>query len=354
MLASPSARPPRRRMLWWLLLLILVGLLMALIGFRFWQLQYVQRSDNAYIRADVVWLIAPISGELIELAAREQQQVQQGSVLAVIKNTEQLSRVDQVNALTALKSTALEIHQQTESAQHAVLEGLRNEQRIAQQALSQLSQAQQRQRLLLKAGLVSTQSVEDVQAQIDSTAARIGSLNASIQAAEAQQQALLNRRSQLEQELQLVRQTAAGLPQDASQVLVDAPITGRVSSLSVQLNNRVSQGTRLMALTAPDSYYVEAWFDEPQVKKMQLGQPVDVRLDAYATQPLQGYIAKLQPDQPLPPLQNSSVRRLPVRIELLDSSALQPIRAGLAASVAVDLSSPIRHQIEKKPPAAPN
>ena len=343
-------RQQKWRLLWVLLLLFILSLL-GVLGQSVWQSQYQQRSDNAYLKADEVWLTAAILCELTALAVREQQQVAQGAVVAVIEDTERASRDTQLNALTALKTAALDIHQQTESAHQLLMEGLRREQRVAQQALAQLSQAQQRQKILLQAGLVAAQSVDILQAQLDTTAARIGSLNASIQAAERQQQSLLNRRAQLEQELQLARQTAVALPVGLGQTTITAPITGRISSLSAQPNSRVTQGTRLMALTAPDSLYVEAWFDEPQVITMQVGQPVEIQLDAYPEQVLQGYITQLRTDQVLPPLQNSLIRRLPVRIALLDASiAAMPaasLRAGLAASVQVDLRNTLRYPPQK-------
>lgn len=345
---SAPVRQPRRRLLWVLLLLFVLSLF-GIVGQYLWHSQY-ERTDNAYLKADVVWLVAPISGELTTLVVQEQQHVEEGAAVAVIEDTERASRDMQLNALTALKTAALEIHQQTEAAQQVVVEGLRQEQRVAQQALSQMSQTQQRQKLLLQAGLVASQSVDLLQAQLDTIAARIGSLNASVQAAERQQQSLLNRRAQLEQELQLTRQAATALPSVVSQATVTAPIAGRVSSLSAQLNSHVTQGARLMALTVPESLYIEAWFDEPQVENMQLGQMVQIQLDAYPEQPLQGYITQLRPDQSLPPLQNSRIRRLPVRIALLDASLMsmpsQALRAGLAASVQVNLQGSIFYQPE--------
>lgn len=333
---SATPRQFKRRLRGWLLLLLLL-VVAVLLGQYFWQSPHDQYSDNAYIKADVVWVTAPISGELTALSVQAEQQVVQGAPLAVIEDTEQASRYAQINALAELKTAAFEIHQQTEAAQQVLIEGLHAEQRIAQLELKRLGQAQQRQRLLLQAGLVSVQSVEALQAQLDATAAQIGSLNAAIQAAERQQQVLFNRRAQLEQELQIARQNTSQSPMDDGQVQVIAPIAGRVSSLNATLNGRVTQGARLMALTAPDSLYVEAWFEEPQVAQMQLGQPVEIRLDAYPTSVLRGQVSQLRPEQPLPPLQNSRVRRLPVRINLLDTSASAALTAGLAASVRVDL-----------------
>lgn len=323
----------------WALLLLAIVAVAALVQY-FWQSPHALYSDNAYVKADVVWVTAPISGELTGLSVQAEQQVMQGATLATLEDTAQSGRTAQKQALAALKIAALEIHQQTESAQQVLVDGLHAEQQVAQLELKRLAQMQQRQRLLLQAGLVSAQSVELLQAQLDAVAARISSLNAAIQAAERQQATLLNRRAQLEQELQLARQEVSALPTSATTMQLIAPIAGRVSRLNATHNSRVEQGTRLLALTAPDSLYVEAWFDEPQVAQMQLGQSVEIRLDAYPDIMIRGKIIQLRPEQPLPPLQNSRVRRLPVRISILNASDHPALNAGLAASVRVKVPAP--------------
>jgi len=326
----------KRQAVWWLTLMLLIALAVWW-GVRLWDTSYELYSDQAYVKADIVWLVAPISGELIELAVQEQQQVQQGDVVAVIHDTEQIRRETQIKALAVLKRSALEIHQQTELAQQTATKTLQTELYAAQQLLGTMNQALQHQQVLLQAGLVSVSSVTVLQTQVNDSAMQIASLNARLLDAQQQQRALQSRRTQLEQELLLARQAAAELPSTTAQVLVDAPITGQVSSLSVQLHHRVAQGTRLMALTAPDSTYVEAWFDEPQVERMQLGQQVEVVLDAYPQPALRGYVAQLRPEHPLPPLQNTRVRRLPVRILLQEPIPSHVLSAGLAASVRIDL-----------------
>lgn len=333
---STAVRRFKRQAVWWLLLMLLIALAVWW-GVRFWDTSHELYTDQAYVKADIVWLVAPIAGELIEFAVQEQQQVQQGEVVAVIKDTERVQRETQVQALTALKRSALEIHQQTELAQQRLIKDLQAELGLAQQALIRLNQTLQQQQVLWQAGLVSAHSVESLQIQVSASSAQIASLNARLLDAQQQQRSLQSRRMQLEQELQLTHQAAAELPNTTAQVLVDAPITGQVSSLSVQLYHRVAQGTRLMALTAPDSMYVEAWFDEPQVERMRLGQRVKIVLDAYPEPALQGYVTQLRPEHPLPPLQNSRVRRLPVRISLPEPIPSHALSAGLAASVWVDL-----------------
>ncbi|HET9159195.1 MAG TPA: HlyD family secretion protein, partial [Caulobacteraceae bacterium] len=97
--------------------------------------------------------------------------------------------------------------------------------------------------------------------------------------------------------------------------------------------------------------WVEANFKEDQLANMKIGQPVEIRIDAYKKTPLKGHVASFSPGtgsafSPLPP-QNATgnwvkvVQRLPVRIEF-DKAPGVAARAGLSAHVKVDTTAPGR------------
>ena len=54
-----------------------------------------------------------------------------------------------------------------------------------------------------------------------------------------------------------------------------APVTGYVAKRSVQVGQRVSPGTPLMAIVPLDGVWVDANFKEVQLTHMRIGQPVD-------------------------------------------------------------------------------
>src|SRR5439155_444256 len=62
-----------------------------------------------------------------------------------------------------------------------------------------------------------------------------------------------------------------------------APVAGFVARRNVQLGQRVSSGTPLMAVVPLDQVWVDANFKEPQLERMRVGQPVRLTADLYGT-----------------------------------------------------------------------
>ncbi|HMA13005.1 MAG TPA: HlyD family efflux transporter periplasmic adaptor subunit, partial [Steroidobacteraceae bacterium] len=128
-----------------------------------------------------------------------------------------------------------------------------------------------------------------------------------------------------------------------------APVGGQIAKRSVQLGQRVSPGTPLMAVVPLDQLWVEANFKESQLRNMRIGQPVTLESDLYGsavqyTGRIVGIGAGTGAAFALLPAQNASgnwikvVQRVPVRIAL-DAIQLaeHPLRIGLSMHADVDL-----------------
>jgi membrane fusion protein (multidrug efflux system) len=94
--------------------------------------------------------------------------------------------------------------------------------------------------------------------------------------------------------------------------------------------------------------WIEANFKENQLAKMRVGQPVTIRIDALGGRSLKGHVASFSPGSgssfsPLP-AQNATgnwvkvVQRLPVRIAFDKPPPEVVSRAGLSATVTVDVT----------------
>jgi membrane fusion protein (multidrug efflux system) len=144
-------------------------------------------------------------------------------------------------------------------------------------------------------------------------------------------------------------QAAASKVRDAYLVYarntLPAPVTGYVAKRSVQVGQRVSPGTPLMAIVPLDGVWVDANFKEVQLTHMRIGQPVTLTADVYGSSVkyhgrIEGFSAGTGSAFATLPAQNATgnwikiVQRLPVRIQL-DQRELEahPLRIGLSMLV---------------------
>ena len=128
-----------------------------------------------------------------------------------------------------------------------------------------------------------------------------------------------------------------------------APTSGYIAKRNVQLGQRVAAGTPLMAIIPLDEVWVDANFKETQLRKLRLGQPVELHSELYGDDvTFHGTLESLGLGTgsafSILPAQNASgnwikiVQRVPVRIAL-DKKELQehPLRLGLSMHAKVDL-----------------
>ena len=75
--------------------------------------------------------------------------------------------------------------------------------------------------------------------------------------------------------------------------VVHAPFAGTVYSLPVSRTEYVNQGDRLLSMADLSKLQVRAYFDEPEVGKLQVGQPVTIVWDARPDEQWHGHISRL-------------------------------------------------------------
>ena len=127
---------------------------------------------------------------------------------------------------------------------------------------------------------------------------------------------------------------------------VVATESGKVTNKNVEQGDFVATGQPLVAIVAEDKWII-ANFKEVQLDKMQVGQSVDVRVDAYPDLRLRAHVQSLQSGtgsrfQLLPP-ENATgnwvkvVQRLPVKIVFEPGQGeLDRLSQGMSVEVTVD------------------
>ena len=126
-----------------------------------------------------------------------------------------------------------------------------------------------------------------------------------------------------------------------------SPIDGFVGEKSAEVGQTVSAGMTILTLIpdGPGKIYITANYKETQMGSMQVGQPVDISVDAYGGQMFHGHVISINPASQntyaLVPAQNATgnfvkvTQRIPVRISIDDMTPDKPLRPGMSVETYV-------------------
>ncbi len=279
---------------------IRVGITLAMVavavlaGSWIWQhYMYSPWTRDARVRADVVTIAPDVSGWVLELKVRDNQQVKAGDLLMTIDRDRYQAAVEKAQAVVDIRKQQLSLreHEASRRAQ------------LGSQAIS----AELRENAQINAEMARSEFRE---AQAD---LRIAQLNLE--------------RSE-----------------------VRAPRDGQVTNLRLAQGNYVTAGQAVMALVDTGSFYVQAYFEETKLPRIQVGAPVEIWLMG-GEQEIRGEVEGISrgitdrnasPDGQL--LANVEptfnwvrlAQRIPVRIKLDAVPENVQLSAGMTASVRAE------------------
>lgn len=201
------------------LFFVLLAVIAAIILWRFYMLSPWTR--DARVRADIVTIAPDVSGWVIELNVKDNQEVKEGDVLMTIDRDRYQATYDQVKAIAETQK------QQMYLKQH---------------------EAARRRKLGNKA--ISAELLE----------------NAQIEAAIAKGQ----------YEEALAQLALAKLNLERS--VVKAPRSGQVTNLQLVQGNYIKEGQAAMAIVVKGSLYLQAYLEETKLPGVKVGMPATIRL----------------------------------------------------------------------------
>jgi membrane fusion protein, multidrug efflux system len=159
--------------------------------------------------------------------------------------------------------------------------------------------------------------------------------------------------AQYQSSLAQVQQKQAALEEaklNLEYTVLRAPVSGLVSKKNAEPGMRVSPGQQVMAIVPLDDVWVTANFKETQLKRMKIGQEVEIKVDAYGGRKYRGHIDSIAAASgarfSLLPPENATgnfvkvVQRVPVKV-VLDPGQNQDhlLRPGMSIEPTVLLNS---------------
>jgi membrane fusion protein (multidrug efflux system) len=301
---------------------------------------HTESTDNAYIQMAKAPVSASVGGRVVEVLVKENQHVEAGQPLFRIDGQDYEVAVDQAKA--QLAQAELQVRALKASYQQALASVT-----AARQTFDYATRENTRQRELLAAGVISQQDADQAQHTLDDARARLASaqaeaaaalanLNGDANAAIDDQPSVLAARARLRQ---------AEISQGYTEIV--APVAGTVTRVDqLQVGGRVNPSQTVFWLLSGQPW-IEANFKEDQLRKMKVGQPVEIKIDALDGKPLEGHVASFSPGTgsifSALPAQNATgnwvkvTQRLPVQIAFDQAPPEMGGRAGLSAHVKVDV-----------------
>ncbi|RKF48424.1 EmrA/EmrK family multidrug efflux transporter periplasmic adaptor subunit [Paraburkholderia fungorum] len=348
---AQSANNGKRKRMMTLLVIVILIAAVAYGLYYFLDARFHEDTDDAYVNGNVVQITPQVTGTVIAVNADDTQTVKAGDPLVVL---------DPADARVALEQAEANLAQTVRQVRGLFADDNQYQAQVAQRQ-SDLSRAQDDLKRRLTVAQTGAVSLEEISHARDA----VKSAQAAVDA--AQQQLASNRA--LTANTTIANhpnvQAAAAKVRDAylnnARNNLPAPVTGYVAKRSVQVGQRVSPGTPLMAIVPLGGVWVDANFKEVQLKHMRIGQPVELTADVYGSSVVYhgkvvGFSAGTGSAFSLLPAQNATgnwikvVQRLPVRIAL-DPQELEkhPLRIGLSMQADVSIKDDNGGQLGQAP-----
>lgn len=230
-------------------------------------------------------LHSPISTTVKAVYVQPGDKVPAGKLLMVLDDTDARARLAAAESGVKTAQAALD----------AVLHNGNREQQLAAKSdlsRSRLERDQAAQSLAALKKLQATGAASP--SEVASAQQRLDSANASLEAAEASAQQRYGSSDVARAKAALADAEAnlAAAREVENQTQVRAPISGTVYSMNAGPTEYVEQGKLLLEMADLSQERIRAYFDEPEIGRLRVGQPIVIKWDALPGREWHGHIER--------------------------------------------------------------
>ncbi|TPG22804.1 HlyD family secretion protein [Sphingomonas koreensis] len=321
--------------------LLLLAPVIILIGALFFYLHggRYEANDDAFLQSGLVSVSPNVAGRVISVEVQNNQHVKKGDVLFRLDPAPFQTAVDQAQAALAAART------QVGSLRANFRQG-QSELAAARDKVTFAAREAARQKELLGEGISSQAQYDQAQLALQNARQAIQTTNQSNASVEAQLTGNVN--APLDQQPG-VQQAQAALDRaklNLSYTVIRAAQDGIAANVDqLQVGDYVDASKPVFTL-AGTRIWVQSNYKENQLRYMRLGQPAEIKIDAYPDLKLHGHVESFSPGTgnsfAVLPAENATgnwvkvVQRLPVDISIDNPPTDVPLHAGLSVEVTVD------------------
>jgi membrane fusion protein, multidrug efflux system len=339
-----------------------------------WQAnQLEQKTDDAYLKADMTPLSTRISGTIRKVNVNDYQSVKAGQTLIELDDEDYRATLNQAQAALAASEASWADNQaakriqdaqidaakagilQAEAAINAAKAGIASTTPELERALTELH----RQQALFDSKAATHQQLEKATAEqgqlsglVDARKADLaragGGLATSqsqLEAAKRQREALDTKDGVYKADIEAKKAAIIVAQVNLAYTRIAAPTNGTVGERRALIGQLVAPGTQVIDVIQ-NEVWVQANFKETQLTNVRVGDTADVRIDTFPNRSFRGKVEQLSPASgsqfALLPPDNATgnftkiVQRVPVKIVFSPGQVyLDRLRPGFSAVVTV-------------------
>ena len=346
-----------------------------------------QRTDDAYVRADLTPLSTRISGTVRKMEVGDYQAVQPGQLLVQLEDQDYAAGLAEAKAALAGAQAQLEDNQAAKRIQDVTVQnaetGVAQAEAAVNAAKAGVSAVQpdvdhtelelKRQQALLSSKATTHQELEGAVANADRYRGLLASRQADLARAEAsldssravleaqkrQRSALDTRDAVYRADIQAKKAAIIVSEVNLGYTRIVAPAAGAVSERHVQEGQLVAPGMQVIDLVRGD-VWIQANYKETQLTNIRQGDVADITIDTFPGVVLHGKVGEISPASgsqfALLPPDNATgnftkvVQRIPVKIVLDPGHPLEGrLRPGFSAEVTIHASG--KHNAQEGHPS---
>jgi membrane fusion protein (multidrug efflux system) len=325
--------------------------------------RYLVQTDDAYTQADNITVSPQVAGNIESLAVTDNQQVNEGDLIAQIDSRTYRAQVDQAAAQVETAQANIQNVEATLPQQEAAIAQAEADLTASDAQLKFAQQDYDRYAELAKRGFAPQQRRQQSQATLDQQRASVKKAQATLESARTGLTVLQTRKDQATAELDQAKAQLSQAQVNLSYTRITAPGDGVVGDRSVRVGQYVQPGVKLMTIVPMQNVYVVANFKETQLERLHRGQPVEIKVDAFGGIKVRGRVDSLAPGSgsqfALLPPENATgnftkiVQRVPVKILIeRDDTGGSRLRPGLSVIPTIDTRDTRGQSLQERPSQA--
>lgn len=341
------------------IILAVIVITAAVVGIRKYTFaMHHEETDDAQIEGSMTSVVARISGYVDNVMVQDNQKVQPGQLLVKIDDRD--LKIKELQAEASLENAKAGVNV-TQATISSVATGIATAQANLDAAEVRVWKATEdfkRAQKLLSDKAITQQQFDATKADKETAESMLEVAKKQLASAQAQTAASSEQTNVAGSSVKLRQADVDFAKLQLSYAAVTAPFGGVVSKKNVQPGQYVQAGTPLFSLVSDSDIWVVANFKETQLERMQPGQTVDIKVDAYEDIDFKGYVESFSPATgakfSLLPPDNASgnfvkvVQRVPVKIRIrADKDMLAKLHPGLSVKVTVNLDEKVETGTEK-------